>query len=70
MVRPRGTLQEELNNVIADEIKSNRHKELRCLCPTTHGCCENRGIMATSSLTQTTVLVVHFLMMLALKKNF
>ena len=22
----------------------------------THGCCENRGIMATSSLTQTTVL--------------
>ena len=28
----------------------------RCVCPTTHGCCENRGIMAKSSLTQTTVL--------------
>ena len=56
MVRPRGTLQEELNNVIADEIqKATGTKNLGVYVQATHGCCENRGIMATS-LTQTTVL--------------
>ena len=53
----RGTLQEELNNVIANEIqKATNTKNLGVYVQATHGCCENRGIMATSSLTQTTVL--------------
>ena len=53
----RGTLQEELNNVIANEIqKATGTKNLGVYVQATHGCCENRGIMATSSLTQTTVL--------------
>jgi len=36
----------------------------------THGCCENRGIMATSSLTQTTVLRGSFFTDGATKKEF
>ena len=53
----RGTLQEELNNVIADEIqKATGTKNVGVYIQATHGCCENRGIMAHSSLTQTTVL--------------
>ena len=53
----RGTLQEELNNVIADEIqKATGTKHVGVYIQATHGCCENRGIMAHSSLTQTTVL--------------
>ena len=53
----RGTLQEELNNVIADEIqKATGTKNLGVYVQATHGCCENRGIGAHSSLTQTTVL--------------
>jgi GTP cyclohydrolase I len=35
-----------------------------------HGCCENRGIMAHSSLTQTTVLRGAFLTDPAVKKEF
>ena len=53
----RGTLQEELNNVIANEIQAATGTEnLGVYVQATHGCCENRGIMAHSSLTQTTVL--------------
>tara|TARA_A200000159_G_scaffold163510_1_gene190013 strand:- start:970 stop:1656 length:687 start_codon:yes stop_codon:yes gene_type:complete len=53
----RGTLQEELNNVIAKEImKATGSKNVGVYVQATHGCCENRGIMAHSSLTQTTVL--------------
>ena len=53
----RGTLQEELNNVIADEIqKATGTKNVGVYIQATHGCCENRGIRAHSSLTQTTVL--------------
>ena len=53
----RGTLQEELNNVIANEIQeATGTKNLGVYVQATHGCCENRGIMAHSSLTQTTVL--------------
>ena len=53
----RGTLQEELANDIAREIESATGAEhLGVYIQATHGCCENRGIMATSSLTQTTVL--------------
>ena len=53
----RGTLQEELCNDIAREImKSTDSENVAVYIQATHGCCENRGIMAHSSLTQTTVL--------------
>jgi GTP cyclohydrolase I len=53
----RGTLQEELCNDIAREIsKATNSKNVAVYIQATHGCCENRGIMAHSSLTQTTVL--------------
>ena len=53
----RGTLQEELANDIAREIKkATNSKNIGVYIQATHGCCENRGIMAHSSLTQTTVL--------------
>ncbi len=53
----RGTLQEELANDIAREIaKATGANDVGVYIQATHGCCENRGIMAHSSLTQTTVL--------------
>jgi len=53
----RGTLQEELANDIAREIaKATGAEHLGVYIQAVHGCCENRGIMAHSSLTQTTVL--------------
>lgn len=56
-VARRGTLQEELTKAIADEIqKHTGAKDLAVYIQGTHGCCENRGIMAHSSLTQTTEL--------------
>ena len=56
-VARRGTLQEELTKAIADEIqKHTGAKDLAVSIQGTHGCCENRGIMAHSSLTQTTEL--------------
>lgn len=56
-VARRGTLQEELTKAIADEIQTHTGaKDLAVYIQGTHGCCENRGIMAHSSLTQTTEL--------------
>ena len=56
-VARRGTLQEELNVMIADKIQEITGTEhVGVYVQATHGCCENRGIMAHSSLTQTTVL--------------
>ena len=53
----RGTLQEELCNDIAREIQeATTSTDVAVHIAATHGCCENRGIMAYSSLTQTTVL--------------
>ena len=53
----RGTLQEELAMDIAREIMNATGSEhVGVYIQATHGCCENRGIMAHSSLTQTTVL--------------
>ena len=53
----RGTLQEELNNEIARQIeKATGSSNIGVYLQATHGCCENRGIGAHSSLTQTTVL--------------
>jgi GTP cyclohydrolase I len=53
----RGTLQEELCNDIAREISAaTGSRDVAVYVQAVHGCCENRGIMAKSSLTQTTVL--------------
>lgn len=53
----RGTLQEELCNDITREImRATGSENVAVYIQATHGCCENRGIMAHSSLTQTTVL--------------
>jgi len=53
----RGTLQEELCNDIAREImQATDSVDVAVYIQATHGCCENRGISAHSSLTQTTVL--------------
>ena len=53
----RGTLQEELCNDIAREIqKATGSENVAVYIQAEHGCCTNRGIMAHSSLTQTTVL--------------
>jgi len=50
----RGTLQEELTQDICNEIcKATGSKDVAVYIQATHGCCENRGIMAHSSLTQT-----------------
>jgi GTP cyclohydrolase I len=67
----RGTLQEELANDIAREIqKATGAKDVGVYIQATHGCCENRGIMAHSSLTQTTVLKGAFKTDQSTKKEF
>ena len=67
----RGTLQEELCNDIAREImKATGSNNVGVYIQATHGCCENRGIMATSSLTQTTVLKGAFNEDAGTKKEF
>lgn len=53
----RGTLQEELCNDISNEIKAaTESKDVGVYIQATHGCMENRGVCANSSLTQTCVL--------------
>ncbi len=53
----RGTLQEELCGDIASAImESTGSENVGVHIAAEHGCCTNRGIMAASSLTQTTVL--------------
>jgi GTP cyclohydrolase I len=53
----RGTLQEELCNDIAREIqKATDSENVGVYLRMTHGCCENRGIMAHDSSTTTSVL--------------
>ena len=67
----RGTLQEELANDIAREIKkATGAKDVGVYVQAVHGCCENRGIMAHSSLTQTTVLEGSFKTDPGTKKEF
>ena len=67
----RGTLQEELCNDIAREIqKATGATDLGVYIQAVHGCCENRGIMAHSSLTQTTVLKGSFNTDSGTKKEF
>ena len=67
----RGTLQEELANDIAREImRATDAKDVGVYIQAVHGCCENRGIMAHSSLTQTTVLKGAFKDDAGTKKEF
>jgi GTP cyclohydrolase I len=67
----RGTLQEELANDIAREImKATGAADVGVYVQAVHGCCENRGIMAHSSLTQTTVLKGAFKDDAGTKKEF
>ena len=67
----RGTLQEELAMDICKEImKATGSGDVGVYIQATHGCCENRGIMAHSSLTQTTVLRGAFKDDPATKKEF
>ena len=67
----RGTLQEELAMDIAREImKATESNDVGVYVQATHGCCENRGIMASSSLTQTTVLKGAFYTDAGTKKEF
>ena len=57
----RGTLQEELTNQILAEMKSvTKSEDVAVYIEASHGCCENRGIMAKSSLTQTCALSGEF----------
>ena len=67
----RGTLQEELCNDIAREIqKATRSENVGVYLRMTHGCCENRGIMAHDSSTTTTVLKGAFNSDAGSKKEF
>ena len=67
----RGTLQEELCNNIAREIaKATDSENIGVYIQCEQGCCTNRGIMAHSSLTQTTVLKGAFLTDAGTKKEF
>jgi len=67
----RGTLQESLCNDIAREIEmATGSRNIGVYIQATHGCCENRGIMAHSSLTQTTVLKGAFKDDAGTKKEF
>jgi GTP cyclohydrolase I len=67
----RGTLQEELCNDIAREIMwATDSEDVGVYIQAEHGCCINRGIMAHSSLTQTTVLKGGFSTDPGTKKEF
>jgi GTP cyclohydrolase I len=67
----RGTLQEELCMDIAREImEATNSKDVAVYIEAEHGCCTNRGIMAHSSLTQTTVLEGAFRTDASTKKEF
>jgi GTP cyclohydrolase I len=67
----RGTLQEALCNDIAREIqKATESENVGVYLRMTHGCCENRGIMAHDSSTTTTVLKGVFNKDAGTKKEF
>jgi GTP cyclohydrolase I len=67
----RGTLQEELCNDIAREIqKVTGSENVGVYLRMTHGCCENRGIMAYDSSTTATVLKGAFYCDSGTKKEF
>ena len=51
-------------------MKATGSKDVGVYIQAVHGCCENRGIMAHSSLTQTTVLKGAFNADAGTKKEF
>jgi GTP cyclohydrolase I len=67
----RGTLQESLCNDIAKEIQNATGSDnVAVYLKLSHGCCENRGVMAHDSTTQTTVLKGAFKEDSGTKKEF
>jgi GTP cyclohydrolase I len=57
----RGTLQEELTQRIAKSIsEETESQDVAVHITATHGCCENRGVGASNSSTQTCVLLGSF----------
>ena len=67
----RGTLQEELAMDIAREImEATGSADVGVYIEAQHGCCINRGLLAHSSLTQTTVLKGAFKSDVGTKKEF
>lgn len=67
----RGTLQEELCGDIAKAIsKATESKDVGVYIEARHGCCENRGIGASNSNTQTAVLMGDFLNDPSVKNEF
>lgn len=67
----RGTLQEELAVDIANVIMQETGScNVGVYVQATHGCMENRGVCAHSSLTQTTVLEGAFMNNASVKKEF
>lgn len=67
----RGTLQEELCGDIAKAIsKATKSADVGVYIEAKHGCCENRGIMASNSMTQTSVLKGDFLNDPSVKNEF
>jgi len=67
----RGHLQEELTEMIATRIqKLTKSKGVAVYIKARHGCCENRGIMASNSSTQTTVVKGELKTNIHLKQEF
>ena len=67
----RGTLQEELAEDIAQGIiEATDSADVGIMVMATHGCCQNRGIMANNSNTQTTVLYGDFMDDPTVRKEF
>jgi GTP cyclohydrolase I len=67
----RGTLQEQQCGPIAKAIsKATESPHVAVYIEARHGCCENRGIGASNSLTQTTVLLGDFLVDHSVRSEF
>ena len=67
----RGHLQEELTEMIATRIeKLTKSKGVAVYIKARHGCCENRGILASNSSTQTTVVKGELKSNINLKQEF
>lgn len=70
-VARRGTLQEHLTTEIAKEImEATGSKDVAVYMHARHGCCENRGVGAHNSMTQTTVLHGRFKDSISTKQEF
>ena len=67
----RGHLQEELTEMIATRIQNlTKSKGVAVYIKARHGCCENRGILASNSSTQTTVVKGELKSNVNLKQEF